>query len=136
MDCAVRTPVGYRCKECVRAQQDKFYTATTVNQAAGYVGAVVAGFLLGLAAILLGQFLGFGFFGILIAIFIGPALGGALAELIWRLAGRKRARHFNLIASVITVMIALPLALLFGGQILVALAVVALAISTIYARLR
>ena len=26
--CAVRTPVGYRCKECVRGIEDKFFQAT------------------------------------------------------------------------------------------------------------
>ena len=28
---ACRTPVGYRCKECVRGQQDVFFTATPVD---------------------------------------------------------------------------------------------------------
>ncbi len=26
-DCAVSTPVGYRCKQCVRQHDDKFFTA-------------------------------------------------------------------------------------------------------------
>ena len=25
LKCAVRTPVGYRCQDCIRAQQDKAY---------------------------------------------------------------------------------------------------------------
>ena len=29
--CAVRTPVGYRCKECVREQQDKFFDAQMID---------------------------------------------------------------------------------------------------------
>ncbi len=135
-ECAVQTPVGYRCKECVRAQQDKFYTATTVNQVRGSMGAVISGFLLGIAALLLGRFMGFGFFGILIAIFVGPALGGSLAELIWQISGRKRARMFNLIATAITVIIATPIAVFLSGNFLLPLIVIALAASTIYARLR
>src|SRR5512137_1524932 len=48
--CAVRTPVGYRCKTCVKSQQAVFYTATSMD----YVVAAVI--TLPLAAI--GQFLG------------------------------------------------------------------------------
>lgn len=138
MECSVRTPVGYRCKECVRGQQDKFYTATTSNQALGYGAAALSGLLLGIAAILFGIFAG-GFFGILIAIFIGPAIGGGLAALIFRAAGRKRARNFNVIATIITVIIAAPLSLallVVGGSFLSALILVGLAASTLYARLR
>ena len=29
LKCAVQTPVGYRCKECVREQQDVYYNGTT-----------------------------------------------------------------------------------------------------------
>ena len=29
MDCAVSTPTGYRCKECVKEQQKKFNTAVS-----------------------------------------------------------------------------------------------------------
>jgi len=136
MDCAVQTPVGYRCKDCVRAQQDKFYTATPTNQLAGTVGAAVSGLLLGIAALLLARLMGFSFFGILIAIFAGPALGGALARLIWKFSGRKRARSFNLIATGITVIIAAPIAIFLSGSLLMPLVVIGLAASTLYARLR
>jgi len=136
MDCAVLTPVGYRCKACVRAQQDKFYTATTTNQLAGSVAAFVSGVLLGIAALLLTRLMGFSFFGILIAVFLGPALGGGLAQLIWQVSGRKRARSFNLIATGITVIIAAPLAIFLSGSLLMPLIVIGLAASTLYARLR
>ena len=29
--CAVKTPVGYRCKQCVREQQDKFFNAQVLD---------------------------------------------------------------------------------------------------------
>lgn len=134
MECSVRTPVGFRCKECVRGQQDKFYTATTSNQALGYGAAALSGVLLGVAALLFGAFVG-GFFGIIIAIFLGPALGGGLTELIFRATGRKRARNFNVIATVIVVFIAAPMSLI-SGNFIVGLILVGLAASTLYARLR
>ncbi len=36
--CAVRTPVGYRCRECVRGQQQVFYTAQTLDPGDVYFG--------------------------------------------------------------------------------------------------
>jgi len=30
-ECAVTTPVGYRCRECVRQHEDKFFTGTTTD---------------------------------------------------------------------------------------------------------
>ena len=31
LKCAVQTPVGYRCRECVRGQQDVYYNATSTD---------------------------------------------------------------------------------------------------------
>lgn len=77
-ECAVQTPVGYRCRECVRGQQDKFYTATASNQALAYAAAFGCGIVLAIGAFFLGQFLG-GYFGWIVAFLAGPAAGGALA---------------------------------------------------------
>lgn len=138
-ECAVQTPVGYRCRECVREQQNKFYTAELTDQTKGYIAAAFSGILLGIAAILLNAFLG-GFFGWIIAVFVGPIVGGALSEIIWRATGRKRARNFGLIATAIVVGIAAVMAL--GGMAFVrgfpitAAIVVFTAASAIYARLR
>ncbi len=134
VECAVQTPVGYRCKTCVRGQQDKFYTATVTDKTKGFIGAGVSGFLLGLGGLLMGALLG-GFFGLIIAFFVGPAIGGALGELTWRLAGRKRSRNFNLYATAIAAVIAVPMVLLTGLN-LVGLLVIGLAASAYYARLR
>jgi hypothetical protein len=66
--CAVLTPVGYRCKDCVRAQQRVFYTGFRpihylVAAAVALPLALVAGWLiprLGWYAILLGPLVGMG----------------------------------------------------------------------------
>ena len=138
MECAIQTPVGYRCPECVREQQDKFYTAELSDQTRGYIVAVLAGFFLGFVAILLNMFLA-GFFGWIIAFFIGPALGGALSEGIWRATGRKRARGFDARATGLVVfaaglMILASIALL-GRLPITAAIVLFTAASAIYARL-
>ncbi|HEY53381.1 MAG TPA: hypothetical protein G4N94_07990 [Caldilineae bacterium] len=135
MECAVQTPVGYRCKECVRQQQDKFYTASLSDKSKGYIAAAVSGILLGIGAILMGIFLG-GFFGIILAIFVGPAIGGGLGELTWRAAGRKRSRNFNLYTTAIATVIAALIVLAVLQLSLTGFITVGLAASAMYARLR
>ncbi len=98
--CAVRTPVGYRCKTCVKSQQAVFYTAT---QSDYIVAAVVT---LPLAA--LGQFIGpmLGFF----ALFAGPIVGGLIAEVVWRATGRRRGQYTWLVVAACMILPALPMA--------------------------
>lgn len=133
-ECAVQTPVGYRCRECVRGQQDKFYTAKASNQALAYAAAFGCGVVLAIGAFFLGRYLG-GFLGWIAAFFAGPAVGGALAEVIWQAAGRKRSRNFDAIATALVLIPAIPGVLISGG-LLTAGIFVGLAASTIYARTR
>lgn len=88
--CAVRTPVGYRCRECVRGQQAIFDTA---GLGALVVGAVVSAIGAGLALVPL-SFLGF--WGLLLA----PVAGGALAEVVRWAVRRRRHRRLPLSAAV------------------------------------
>lgn len=93
--CAVRTPVGYRCKECVRGQQKVFYTAKSVDP-------VIQG-VIALAGGALGTFLisliGFGFFSWLIAFWAGSAAGALVADVAHRAAGKRRGRYSWLIVA-------------------------------------
>ncbi len=141
-ECAIRTPVGYRCPDCVREQQDKFYTATTSDIIKGAIVAFVGGLLVGLATLLTIMFLGrFLFFGFLTAFFIGPALGGAVAEAVRRAMGKRHARHFPIIGDIVFLVGILLLLIpfvLFGDLISLGMAalLVIMAISTFYARLK
>ncbi len=135
-ECAVQTPVGYRCTQCVRQQQDKFYTASLSDKSKGYIAAGVGGILLGIAAILMGAFLPGWFIGIIVAFFAGPAIGGGLGELTWRAAGRKRSRNFNLYTTAIATAIAALMLFAILQLSLTGFVVVGLAASTMYARLR
>lgn len=90
VSCAVQTPVGYRCVECVRGQQEMFETASNLQIGAA---AVIAGIGSAIAIEIL-SFLGF--FGLILA----PVAGGGIAELI-RLAMRGgRSRNLPLAAAV------------------------------------
>jgi hypothetical protein len=83
--CAVLTPVGYRCKECVRGQQAIFDTAGWTQ---AILGGLVAALGVGLGIGLL-RFVGF--FGLLVA----PVLGGLIAEGVRAVARRSRGRRLE-----------------------------------------
>ncbi len=77
--CAVLTPTGYRCKECVRGQQKIFETARWWD----YPVAVLVAGALGVVGSLISNSLGF------FILFLAPVAGMIIAEAV-RLATRKR----------------------------------------------
>ena len=83
--CAVRTPTGYVCKECVRMHQKSFDTSEWIDFILGFI---TAAFLSGIASFLV-TLIGFiGFFSFII-LFIGvPAAAAVITEAI-RYATRK-----------------------------------------------
>jgi hypothetical protein len=83
--CAVQTPVGYRCKECVGRQQAVFYTGGVLDYV---IGAAIALVLGGVAAVLMSR-LGFWFF----ALILGAPIGVGIAEVV-RLAVRRRRSKY------------------------------------------
>lgn len=102
--CAVQTPVGYRCRECVGQQQATFYT----GGAADYViGGVIALVLSAIAAYLM-TLLGAWFF----ALILGPTVGIGIAELVRLAVRRRRSRYLWLVVVGSMVIGALPALLL------------------------
>jgi tetratricopeptide (TPR) repeat protein len=83
--CAVQTPVGYRCKQCVGQQQAVFYSGGAGDYVIGGVIALLLGGLAGFLMSLLGAW----FF----ALILGPAVGIGIAEVV-RLAVRKRRSRY------------------------------------------
>jgi len=128
--CARRTPVGYRCPDCIRSQQAVFYSAGGLD----YVGVVVVG----LVASTIGAAI-VGTLGIWFAIFLGPVAGGVISEAARWAARRRRGRYIAVIVSGCIIIGALPTLLFVGPGLwgLGGLAIyVATAIGTAYARLR
>jgi hypothetical protein len=137
--CAVRTPVGYRCKQCIKQQQAAFYTGLPVD----YIIAAVVSLPLAAAGAYLASLVGFFF-----AFFIGPAAGVLAADLAWRAVGRRRSRYLWLVVCSGIVVAAMGVALYqagaFAGNTVTSadlfrldLAIyVALAVSAAYSRLR
>ena len=81
--CAVLTPTGYRCKECVRGQQKVFDTAESRDYLIALPIAGILSFLAGLLVPSLGFF----------AIFLSPAAGGIIAEIIRRVIQKRRSKR-------------------------------------------
>lgn len=87
--CAVLTPVGYRCPECVRGQQKVFDTSTSLDYV---LAAGIAFVLVALATVLL-IFLGFW------GLFLSPVVGGGIAWIIQRAVRRRRSRRLPVVAA-------------------------------------
>jgi hypothetical protein len=85
-DCAVPTPVGYRCKQCVRKHDDKFFNA---EQNDYVIIAAVCGILSAIAAAIVQQIA----LPPLLLLFIAIPVGGGIAELGSRLIKRRRGRQ-------------------------------------------
>jgi cytochrome bd-type quinol oxidase subunit 2 len=145
--CAVRTPVGFRCKQCIKGQQAAFYSATPLD----YVFAVV----IGLVAATIAAFI-IGAVGLFFAFFLAPVAGGVIAEVVRWATGRRRGRWVWLVVSACIVvgallaalrsmlpylfvpearmaLLAAPLALISHIDLII---YVVLAIGVVYARLR
>jgi hypothetical protein len=147
--CAVRTPVGYRCRECVHQQQDIFFSATQRD----YVIAAIVSLVLSvpISYILPKIFL----LGVIL--FSIPA-GGLIGEVVFRAMGRRRGRYTwavvaggiiagAVVASIPIIQFSLAVidranaldmspATVLGGQLLMPLLYLALCVGGAIARLR
>lgn len=87
--CAVHTPTGYRCKDCVRSQQKIFDTAHPFDYVAAFFIPLILSYL---GSLLIGMV---GFYTILIA----PAVGWVIAEAVRKATGRRRSKPLFFTAS-------------------------------------
>jgi hypothetical protein len=87
--CAVLTPTGYRCKECVRGQQKIFETARWWD----YPLAVLVAGTLGVVGSLVSNMLGF------FILFLAPVAGMIIAEAVRLVTRRRRGKWLPLAAA-------------------------------------
>jgi hypothetical protein len=85
LKCAVLTEVGYRCKECIREQQNVFYNAMTSDNWIAF--AVAAGITLVAWPLVSFLLRATGFFGWIIAALVGSGAGASLAQIIRKSVG-------------------------------------------------
>jgi hypothetical protein len=82
-ECAVQTPVGYRCKECIRGQQKVFETASNVDVPTAFVVSAVC---VGVAVAILNYLWIWG-------LIVAPIVGGVIAEVVRWAVRRRRSRR-------------------------------------------
>jgi hypothetical protein len=101
--CAVLTPTGYRCRECVKEQQRIFETAMWYDYPLIFIVVAVLAYLGSLIAARIG------FFTILLA----PFAGGIIAEAARLVTRRRRSKKLFLLAAIAAVVGCLPVGLTF-----------------------
>jgi hypothetical protein len=99
--CAVLTPTGYRCKDCVRGQQKTFETAQWIDYPLAFAIAAVLAFVGSRIAAVLGFF----------TIFIAPIAGVIIAEAIRFVIRKRRSKRLFQVAAIGAAAGALPLVL-------------------------
>ena len=116
LQCAVQTPVGYRCKECVRSQQDVYFNAATGDN---FIALAVAFGVVTVATPIVGFFLAVsGFFSWIIAFLAGSAAGSLLAQVVRAAVKRRRSRTmrwFALAGIILGVLAGSLIAIIFLG---------------------
>jgi len=109
--CAVLTPTGYRCRDCVRTQQKVFDTAVWSDYPLAFVVAAILAFVGSYIASFLGFF----------TLFVAPIAGVIAAEAVRLVTHRRRSPRLYLIAAAGAALGSLPLllidllAILIGG---------------------
>lgn len=102
-DCAILTPTGYRCRECVRTQQKKFDTAEWYDYIVAFITAGIGSAIASGLIVIVSGF----FFGILV-LFIAPGAGAVIGNLVLRFIKNRRSRALFMTSAVGMVAGALP----------------------------
>jgi uncharacterized membrane protein YjjP (DUF1212 family) len=101
--CAVLTPTGYRCKECIKELQKIFETAMWYDYPLVFITVGVLAYLGSLIAARIG------FFTVLLA----PFAGGIIAEAARLVTRRRRSKMLFILAAIAAVIACLPIMLTF-----------------------
>ena len=99
--CAVLTPTGYTCKECIKGQQKVFNSAEWYDYPIIFVIVSVLAYLGSLLTLRLGFWM----------IFLAPIAGGLIAEVARFVTRRRRSRQLYAIAALAAVVGCLPVSI-------------------------
>ena len=83
--CAVHTPVGYRCEQCVRQLENRFFNANQAYYGKVFAVSAVLGALGAVVTNLIGWWL--------LVFFIAAAAGGIISEAVLRVTKGERGRY-------------------------------------------
>jgi hypothetical protein len=135
--CAIHTPTGYRCRECVKGQQKVFNTSEWYDYLSGFIVAMLLSAVAAFLVTLIGRI---GFFGWFLIAAGAPTAAVAIAEGVRLVTGKRRSRPLFITIVVGVVIGALPVILfqvlstnLFG--ILFQVIYLVIAVPVVYSRL-
>lgn len=136
--CAISTPTGYMCKECVNQRRKVFDTALWYDYLIGFAITFILSLLSSILVGIIASFIGFFIF------FLAAAMGGGAGVLIsnttLRALNKRRSRAlFNACAAgVVLGAIPIAIAMFFFGNWFVAIAIIIYAVivtPTVYSRI-
>ena len=136
--CAVRTPTGYLCKNCVREHQKNFDTAVWYDYVLGFITTFILSAITSGIVAAISPFIGF--YILLLAGVAGGAAGSFIANIALRVVGKRRSKPLFMICAAGVVLGAVPTALfmLLTGNIygLISLVIYAVIVTpVVYTRL-
>lgn len=137
--CAIHTPTGYMCKECVRERQKVFDTAMWYDYLIGFGVTFVLSIIASILAALASTFLGF-LYGSVAAFFVAGAAGALIADIALRAVKKRRSKalFISCAAGVASGALLLLAILFFTGQLsglLGILIYIVVATPTVYTRI-
>lgn len=100
--CAVRTPTGYRCRECVREQQKIYNTAEWYDYLVGFGTSAVLSLIASILLVVISNFIGF--FMWFVSFAIAGAAGVFIANTTQTVVRKRRSKQlFWLVAAGVVV---------------------------------
>ncbi len=106
--CAVRTPTGYRCRECVKGQLKVFDTSQWYDYILGFIVAAVLSIVASFLVTIVSRI---GFIGWFLVIFGVPTAAVVIAEGVRVATGRRRSRPLFMTVAAGVVLGAVPIIL-------------------------
>lgn len=107
--CAVRTPTGYRCKECVREQQKIFNTAEWYDYFIGFGTAAILSLIASILLVVISGFIGF--FMWFVSFAIAGAAGAFIANITQSALRKRRSKQLFWLTAAGVVAGAIPVIL-------------------------
>jgi hypothetical protein len=107
--CAVHTPTGYRCKECVRDQQKIYNTAEWYDYLVGFGTSTVLSLIASILLVVISGFIGF--FMWFVSFAIAGAAGVFIANTTQTVLRKRRSKQLFWLVAAGVVMGALPVVL-------------------------
>ncbi len=109
--CAVHTPTGYRCKECIKEQRQVFNTARVTDYVLAFVISTALSYIGSIFVSMIGFFL----------LLLSPFVGIIIAEAVRKITGKRKSPGLNKAVVIGVVVGGLPrilpglLSVFFGG---------------------